>query len=65
MGPDFLRDLLTAIALLLVIEGILPFLNPAGLRKTLLTVAQLNDRTLRFLGLSAMVAGCLLLYLVK
>ena len=65
MGPDLLRDLLTAIALLLVIEGILPFLNPAGLRKTLLTLTQLNDRTLRFIGLSAMVAGCLLLYLVK
>jgi hypothetical protein len=59
------HELLVAVALLLVIEGVLPFLNPAALRKTLLQVAQLNDRTLRFAGLTSMVAGCLLLYLVR
>ena len=32
---------------------------------TLLAVAQFNDRSLRFIGLSAMIAGCLLLYIVK
>jgi uncharacterized protein YjeT (DUF2065 family) len=59
------HELLVAVALLLVIEGVLPFLNPVALRKTLLQVAQLNDRTLRFAGLTSMVAGCLLLYLVR
>ena len=65
MWTESVQDLLVAIALLLVIEGILPFLNPAGLRRTLLAVAQFNDRSLRFLGLSSMIAGCLLLYFVK
>jgi len=59
------HELLVAVALLLVIEGVLPFLNPVALRKTLLRVAHLNDRTLRFAGLTSMVAGCLLLYLVR
>ncbi|QGM21284.1 DUF2065 family protein [Spiribacter sp. 2438] len=60
-----MQDLLTAIALLLVIEGILPFLSPRALRKTLFTIVQNNDRTLRLTGASSMVAGLLLLYLVR
>lgn len=59
------QDLLTAIALLLVVEGMLPFLNPAGLRRSLLMISQLDDSTLRFIGLSAMLLGCILLYLVR
>ena len=59
------NDLLAAIALLLVMEGILPFLNPQGLRKTLLTMSQLDDRTLRLIGLISMVAGVGLLYIVR
>lgn len=61
----WLQDLLAAIALLLIIEGIMPFLNPAGMRRALLLVSQLNDRTLRFAGLTSMVLGCLLLYVVR
>jgi hypothetical protein len=59
------QDLLTAIALLLVVEGVLPFLNPAGLRRSLLMISQLDDSTLRFIGLSAMLLGCILLYVVR
>ena len=59
------QDLLSALALLLVIEGVLPFLNPAGLRRALLMASQLDDTTLRFIGLSAMILGCLLLYTVR
>lgn len=59
------HDLLTALALLLVIEGILPFLNPAGLRKTLAVMSQMDDRTLRIAGLVSMVAGAVLLTLIK
>jgi hypothetical protein len=58
-------DLLTALALVLVLEGIMPFINPAGLRKMIVVVAQMNDVTLRFIGLSSMLAGLLLLYLVR
>lgn len=59
------QDLLTAIALLLVVEGMLPFLNPAGLRRSLIMISQLDDSTLRFIGLSAMLLGCILLYVVR
>lgn len=59
------QDLLTAVALLLVLEGMLPFLNPAGLRRSLLMISQLDDSTLRFIGLSAMLLGCILLYVVR
>ncbi len=58
-------NLLTAVALLLVIEGILPFVNPQGLRRTMLQVAQLDDRTLRIGGLVAMLLGAGLLYLIR
>jgi len=59
------QDLLTALALVLVIEGVLPFLNPAGFRRTLLLMSQLDDSYLRFAGLTAMVIGCLLLYAAR
>ncbi len=60
-----LQDLLAAIALLLIIEGIMPFLNPDGVRRAMQMISQLNDGTLRFAGLTAMVLGCLLLYFVN
>lgn len=59
------HELLVAIALLLILEGIMPFLSPESLRRTLAMISQLSDNTLRFAGLSAMVLGCLLLYAVN
>lgn len=59
------NELLVAVALLLIIEGALPFLNPDGLRKAMEQIARLNDSTLRFAGLTSMVLGCLLLYVLK
>lgn len=58
-------DLLAAIALLLVIEGMVPFLNPKSLRQMLETVSQLDDRTLRIVGLVSMILGVVLLTLVR
>lgn len=58
-------DLLAALALVLVIEGIVPFLNPQSLRKMLVTVAQLDDRTLRITGLISMICGVVMLYIVR
>jgi len=58
-------NLLTALALVLVIEGIMPFMNPAGLRKMIVLVTNMNDTTLRFIGLTSMLSGLLLLYLVR
>ena len=59
------HDLLVALALVLVIEGIVPFLNPGAMRRALLALAQMNDNTLRFAGLTVMISGCLLLYVVR
>ena len=57
--------LLTALALILVIEGLLPFLLPAVWRDTFRRLIEMTDGQLRFVGLSSMVAGLLLLYLVR
>lgn len=59
------HDLLTALALMLVIEGIFPFINPEALRRTLLQVAHLDARVLRVGALLSMVSGVVLLYLVR
>ena len=59
------HDLLVAVALVLVIEGIVAFLNPQAMRRAMLALAQMNDGTLRFAGLTVMVVGCLLLYAVR
>ncbi len=60
-----LQDLLVAFGLVLVIEGILPFVSPGHLRKTMLMASQLDDSTLRILGSGAMAAGLVIIYLVK
>lgn len=59
------NDLLAALALMLVVEGMLPFLSPGGLRHTLQTLGQMDDRSLRIMGLLSMLSGVLLLYLVR
>jgi hypothetical protein len=58
-------DLWAAFALYLVLEGLMPFLNPGGMKRTLLQLAQLEERTLRVAGLVSMIAGALLLYFVR
>jgi uncharacterized protein YjeT (DUF2065 family) len=42
----------------------MPFMNPAGLRKMMLLATQMDDKTLRTIGLISMVSGLVLLYLV-
>ncbi len=59
------HEILIALALLLILEGIMPFLNPEGVRRMLEQVSQMSDQTLRFAGLTAMVVGCLLLYALR
>ncbi len=58
-------DLATAFALYLVIEGMIPFLNPNGMRRAMEMFAQLQDRQLRLAGLASMVAGVVLLWAVR
>ncbi|MDH5190700.1 MAG: DUF2065 domain-containing protein [Gammaproteobacteria bacterium] len=58
-------ELLSALALLLVLEGILPFLNPTGMRKTMRMLSEMDDKTLRVTGFFTMIAGAILLYIVR
>jgi uncharacterized protein YjeT (DUF2065 family) len=57
--------LLTAVALMLVLEGLLPFLFPGVWREAFRKLTELSDGQLRFIGLTAMLAGLLLLALVR
>lgn len=59
------NELLAALALVMVLEGIMPFLNPSGLRRTLLSMADMDDSTLRIAGLLSMLVGVLLLHLIR
>ena len=59
------RDLGAAFALYLVLEGILPFVNPGGARRTLEMLSQMDERALRRIGLGSMIAGCVILFFVR
>ncbi|MEM6543486.1 MAG: DUF2065 family protein [Pseudomonadota bacterium] len=54
-----------AFALMLVIEGMLPFINPRAWKSMVATIAALDDAAVRRFGLGSMVLGLLLLYLVN
>ncbi|HOB61046.1 MAG TPA: DUF2065 domain-containing protein [Candidatus Competibacteraceae bacterium] len=58
-------ELLAALGLMLVLEGILPFLSPRTSRQSLLRMAHLNDRILRLVGLTSMSCGLLVLYFFR
>jgi uncharacterized protein YjeT (DUF2065 family) len=59
------NTLLTALALMLVIEGVLPFLVPALWRDTFRRLTEMSDGQIRFIGLTSMLAGLLLLYVAR
>jgi uncharacterized protein len=58
-------DLLAAVALLLVFEGMLPFLNPAAVKRALAQMMQMGERELRIAGFISMMAGVVLLLVVR
>jgi uncharacterized protein YjeT (DUF2065 family) len=58
-------DLAAALGLLLVIEGILPFLSPAGIRRAFERLASMNDSALRVAGALSMGAGVVVLWLAR
>jgi uncharacterized protein len=51
-----------ALALMLVLEGLFPFLSPGGWRNTFLKLLQLRDGQLRFFGLTSILIGVMLLF---
>jgi uncharacterized protein YjeT (DUF2065 family) len=58
-------DLAAALGLLLVLEGILPFLTPRGIRRTLERMISMDDAALRFASAASMIAGVLVLWLAR
>lgn len=60
-----MSDWMTALALLLVLEGILPLAAPAFWRDAFRRATELNDGQLRFMGAVSMAGGLLLLTLFK
>ncbi|MEO8007606.1 MAG: DUF2065 domain-containing protein [Betaproteobacteria bacterium] len=61
----YTSNLMTAVALMLVIEGLLPFLLPTVWRDGFRRLTEMSDGQIRFVGLSSMLAGLLLLFLTK
>ena len=62
---EFWQVLPVAVALVFVIEGMLPFLSPGRWRQMIISVAQMEARVIRNFGLGSMLFGLLLLYLVN
>jgi uncharacterized protein len=60
-----LRYWLLGLAMMLVIEGLMPFLLPELWRETFRKLVTLTEGQLRFVGLTSMLSGLLLLYLIK
>ena len=58
-------DLAAALGLLLVIEGILPFLSPGGVRRAFARLAAMDDTALRIAGAASMLAGVAVLWLAR
>ena len=58
-------DLLAALAIVCVIEGVMPFINPTRMKGVLAKLAAMEDRELRLGGLFSMVVGVVILYLVR
>jgi uncharacterized protein YjeT (DUF2065 family) len=59
------NELLVAIALVLVFEGIIPFLAPDKFRQALAQLTQMPDQVLRMIGLASMTLGIVFLYILR
>lgn len=55
---------LTAFALVLVFEGIIPFLSPNLWRRMMLKIVMRNSKSIRIMGFVSMILGALLMYLI-
>ena len=56
--------LLGALALMLVLEGVLPFLSPMRWRSVFVRVLAMSDGQIRFIGLSSMISGAVMLWVL-
>lgn len=56
---------LMAVALMLVLEGMLPFLSPQTWREAFKKLIEINDNQIRFIGLTSMLIGLMILLLLN
>lgn len=59
------HDLAVAFCLMLVIEGILPFIAPDCWRRMLMMLDQIDNTTMRGIGLASMLTGTILLLIIN
>lgn len=59
------HELAVAVCLMLVIEGIVPFVAPQRWRKMLLMLDQIDDNTMRIIGLASMLVGTAILVIIN
>ena len=59
------QDFLAALALMLVLEGLLPLIAPGFWREAFSRLTRFSDGQLRFIGLSSLLLGCVLFILFK
>ena len=59
------HEVAVAFCLMLVVEGIIPFVSPGRWRKMLLVLDQVDDNTMRMIGLGSMLAGTALLLIIN
>ena len=64
MGLDW-TDLFAALAIVCIIEGIMPFINPSAMKRLLARMASMEEREMRIAGLVSMLAGLAILYMVR
>ncbi len=65
MSDSLIHSLWLATALMLIIEGIMPFLNPSAFRRALLQISTMPDSQLRWIGIVSMFIGLAILYWVN
>jgi uncharacterized protein YjeT (DUF2065 family) len=58
-------DLLTALALVMIIEGIIPFISPRGYKNTMQQLTAMPESNLRSIGFGLMLVGVVFLYFVR
>ncbi|MCY4265870.1 MAG: DUF2065 domain-containing protein [Gammaproteobacteria bacterium] len=59
------HELAVAFCLMLVIEGIVPFLAPQRWRAMIMLLDQIDDKSMRLIGLTSMLAGMILLLIIN
>ena len=65
MSSDLLHGLAVGVCLMLILEGVIPFLYPQRWRNLVQQLSQVDDRSLRLIGFASMTLGVVALYIVN